>query len=275
MLICLYWLNDGYHKLKLKGSGCTEEREFYIGENYQGDTDATIYPKRLKRFVRISCVIAVILDLYIILPFPFNNNFINKLEHYIEGITPAATSAEEFKFYLGAIFLGPLLIKKRYYELNKKMRLFLLIFSLFPLILPQFPIQSYHGIGAAAFSFFIVVGKNFLPDPWALQFTGTFYFSFLFPFLLCITGHKFNNIILKVANYFWIIAHYLFIVFLVIRYQGESVYRQFLVVNPLFVILPGILLLIYRYYKKNNILYEPKDGGFQKITSFYKNPNEK
>lgn len=243
-------LPSGEHFIHLEGDGCNISCDFYIGDAIKGKGDvAACYQRGLliTKFTSIPVFIALF-----IIWFPVDGLYLKNVEKWIHG-----ESTENS--WLSAIFAGPIIIRTRIAEFPKKIRIFMFLILLYPLIMPHHFFKPIHGTYGYSFLCFVVIGNNILYDEWALHFTYFYLLLFIMPTTMVLSSFKYMH---KswVFNFSMTLAILLLIGSQVVNYRwiGESVVIPLLFLNPSFVIVP-LSMYTFLYY---NIWYKQRKGFF-------------
>ena len=268
----------GNYTINVNGDGCNITRNFVIGETFKGYKELSVcYLRSL--FILRFCSIPLFIGIFIII-FPFGGNIklAKNLENIIEGKDYYKfKNINIFKYFIYLIELivfGPFIIRERYKLINYSTKLYVIIFTIYPLIFPNNVFKPIYGVYGYSFLCFIVIGKRIQYDEWALQITFAYYLSIIFIHVVFLGGFKYyyffkyNKLIYSI-NLFLLFAFWVGGIYINIRFVGESIWWPYLFFTPIFVIIPLILKYIILFKT-----YIDKDKLYQKLAE-EKSPNLK
>ena len=193
---------------------------------------------------------------FIITPFKFGNDLeiVKKLENFIEG--------DYYKFnnniliYLYLIIFSPFIIRNRFFKVNTICRYCIILFSIYPLILPLHIFDRIDGKFGFQFNVFIVLGTYIQYEHWALDITYYYYLCIIFPNLFHLTSFeqypkKENNENVQNIYYFNMLLNLVGLFFILLINFGtmiEATSLIYLVFSPYIAIFTIIKIIIYKYY---------------------------
>ena len=257
----------GNYTINVIGEGCNITRSFVIGEEFKGYKELSVCFLRsvlILRFCSIPIFIGIII---IIFPIEKNIKIAKNLEKIIEGNDyNKLKNMNIFKYFLfliGLIVFGPFVIRERYRLINFSTKLYVIIFTIYPLIFPTNIFKPIYGVYGYAFLCFIVIGKRIQYDEWALQITFAYYLSIIFIHVIFLGGFKYYyffkyNKLIYIINLFFVFAFWVGGIFINIRFVGESIDSLYLFLTPVFAIIPIILLyiILFKTYIDKDKLYK-------------------
>ena len=159
-------LTYGNYVINVFGDGCNITREFVIGNEFKGYKELSICYLRSLLILRF-CSIPLFIGIMIIV-FPWGGNI--KIAKYIEKIIEGK---EYYKinnynifqyilFLFALILLGPFIIRERYQLINFSTKLYMLLFTLYPLIFPNNIFKPIYGVYGYSYLVFIIIGKRII-----------------------------------------------------------------------------------------------------------------
>ena len=241
----------GMYTINVKGDGCDITRSFVIGRKFKGHKElAVAYVRSLLilRFCSIPIFIGIVI---IIFPTRANIKLAKNVENKIEDYSKIK-SISIFKyilFIINLVFLGPFIIRERYKLINLSTKIYIIVFTIYPLIFPNNIFKPFYGVYGYSFLCFVVIGKRIQFDEWALQITFAYYLSVVLIHVIYLGGLKYYShnkhrkmiyaINLSLVFLFWGGGLYLNIGFI-----GETISWPYLFLTPTFVIIPMILKYI-------------------------------
>ena len=260
-------LTYGNYVINVFGDGCNITREFVIGNEFKGYKELSICYLRSLLILRL-CSIPLFIGIMIIV-FPWGGNI--KIAKYIEKIIEGK---EYYKinnynifqyilFLFALILLGPFIIRERYQLINFSTKLYMLFFTLYPLIFPNNIFKPIYGVYGYSYLVFIIIGKRIQYDEWALQITFAYYISIIFIHATFLGGYKYYhfykyNRLILVINLFLVFLFWIGGIYINIRFVGESIWWPYLFLTPIFVIIPIILkyIILFKTYIDKTKIYQ-------------------
>ena len=257
----------GNYEINVFGDGCNISREFVIGNEFKGYKELSICYLRSLLILRF-CSIPLFIGIMIII-FPCGGNI--KIAKYIEKIIEGK---EYYKlknynifqyiiFLVTLIVLGPFIIRERYQLINFSSKIYMLLFTLYPLIFPTNIFKPIYGIYGYSFLVFIVIGKRIQYDEWALQITFSYYISIIFIHAVFLGGYKYYNFykynrLILAFNLLLVLLFWIGGIYINIRFVGESIWWPYLFLTPTFVIIPIILkyIILFNTYINKEKIYQ-------------------
>ena len=239
------------YTINVKGDGCDITRSFVIGRKFKGRKELAVAYVRSLLILRLCSIPIFIGIVIIIFPTRANIKLAKNIENKIEDYSKIK-SLNIFKyilFIIELIFLGPFIIRERYKLINLSTKIYIIVFTIYPLIFPNNIFKPFYGVYGYSFLCFIVIGKRIQFDEWALQITFAYYLSVVFIHVIYLGGLKYYShnkhrkmiyaINLSLVFLFWCGGLYLNIGFI-----GETISWPYLFLTPIFVIIPMILKYI-------------------------------
>ena len=240
------------HAFDIDRKLCDINREFFIGESYKGKKEKGISNQRALLIIRLSAIPMLIILFIIIFPIRCGNQFkiILSLENYINGNNYELINS--FLKYFLLIILGPFISRNRFLKLNAFSRYSIFILSLYPIILPIHIFNKMNGKIGFAFNVFIVIGKYFQYEHWAMEITYIYYLTIIIPNVLYVTSLKTN----KIIYLFNLITSYVIIIgTLVINFNALSQTTSFIYLffTPYIILLIIIKIIVHFFsYVENS-----------------------
>ena len=219
------------------------KRTFYIGQTYQGIK--TPYAKRQRGYNCIRfCYIPIFFSILIML-FPYNGYYIDSVEKWIEG------GEYNIKNLLYILFLSPFIVRYRILKSPKYLRKMLFICFLLILFIPMHFYQPIGNLYGFSFLFYTYLGGSIKYDRWCLQFNQVYLTAIILPIINFVSTLKYKNSWVHKYNT-WMIYIFLIAANVVnYRWVGESLIIPFLILNPIYVIIPGIIqYILYKHTHK-------------------------
>ena len=270
----------GNYTINVKGDGCDITRDFVIANEFTGFYERSICFLRSFLIIRVLAIPFFIGIMTIVLPWGGNIKLAKNVEKIIEGNTMQNFSFfQHFIFILKLIIFSPFIMRERYRLIDYSTKIYMLIFTLYPLIFPINIFKPVYGVHGYAFFCFIIIGNRIQFEESALQFTFGYYLSIIFIHVVYLSGMKYyksykygrliNIINLTLMFLFWIGA-----IFLNIRFIGECIWWPFLFLTPIYAIIPVILKIIIfckTYIDTDKEETIPEDEDYQNLLKNNKN----
>ena len=252
-------LKNGNYKIHVYDKDkkfCDIKREFVVGDTYEGSREKAIDNPRFLFVKRFSAIPMILFLFFIITPFKFGNDLeiVKKLENFIEGDYYKFNNNILIYFYL--IIFSPFIIRNRFFKVNTICRYCIILFSIYPLILPLHIFDRIDGKFGFQFNVFIVLGTYIQYEHWALDITYYYYLCIIFPNLFHLTSFeqypkKENNENVQNIYYFNMLLNLVGLFFILLINFGtmiEATSLIYLVFSPYIAIFTIIKIIIYKYY---------------------------
>ena len=259
---CPIDLPYGNYTINVLGDGCNITREFVIGNEFKGYKELSVCFLRSLLILRFCSIPFFIGIMIIIFPFGGNIKIVKYLENIIEGNEYFKIKKSNFLKYIiflvTLIIFSPFVIRERYKLINFSTKIYMLFFTLYPLIFPNNIFKPINGVYGYSFFVFIVIGKRIQYDEWALQITFGYYLTIIFFHVIFLSGYKYYNNyeynrLLFSINLLSIFIFWIGGIYLNIRFIGESIWWPYLFFTPVFVVIPIILkyIVFFKTYIDN------------------------
>jgi len=253
----------GSYIIHVNGDGCNITRKFIIGNKFKGYKELSVCFLRsllILRFCSIPLFIGIII---IIFPWGGNIKLAKELEYKIEGREHYKIenyNIFEYLFlFIELILLGPFISRERYRLINNSTKIYMIFFTLYPLVFPNNIFKQINGVNGYSFLVFIVIGNRIQYDEWALQVTFAYYFSIIYIHTIFLSGYKYYsyfkcNRIIYIINSLLVFVFWVGGIYINIRFIGESIWWPYLFFTPIFVIIPIFLkyIIFFRTYIDTN-----------------------
>ena len=245
-------LKKGKYKIHVYGDECDIKISFVIGDECKGKKELYILFKFMYSYTIVS--IPLLIYIYIIIfPYYFTNlKKAEEIEMYLEG----SNNIKINNLYIYLIILSPFIIRVRYSKINKKIRYIIFYLSFYPVFFPNNFFKNIYGIKGFSFNAFIVIGNRIQFDEWALIISSLFYCFIILQDVLYLSCKKYyDNLIIFSCNILSLFISFIIIQYFNLRYLGESIQRQYLIITPSFCILWLIFKIIifkFAYIDHNN-----------------------
>ena len=181
---CPIDLPYGNYTINVLGDGCNITREFVIGNEFKGYKELSVCFLRSLLILRFCSIPFFIGIMIIIFPFGGNIKIAKYLENIIEGNEYYKIKKSNFLKYIiflvTLIIFSPFVIRERYKLINFSTKIYMVFFTLYPLIFPNNIFKPINGVYGYSFFVFIVIGKRIQYDEWALQITFGYYLTIIF-----------------------------------------------------------------------------------------------
>ena len=169
------------------------------------------------------------------------------------------TASQKCYMIMILIFLGPLILRERFLNLNKFTRIIIFIFVLYPLFFPIHFCNRVNGLVSFSFNVFIIIGKNIYYEAWSLYFTYFYYLFIIYPNVIYLTGFEYyekkkQNLsykIIQIINF--ILCNIPFIVILILNFLTihQSLSLKYLIITPGYILASIIIkIVVYKAYVK-------------------------
>ena len=246
-------LKNGEYKIVISGPDCNIYTEFIVGDSYKTEKEEYSNSVLGQLILFFSSILLVILLFVIIFPCGGNCKCIKNMEDYISGVTITKIPSVVFGFLL--LFLGPLILRERYLNLNTCCKVFIFIFAIYPLIFPVVICNTVNGLFSFSFNAFIFIWKdNIRYDPFSLCLTYAYYMFIIYPNVIYLTGMEYYSKNLKINKTIHMInligsnILMLFILFLIIYIVQLSTSSQYLILTPGYIIVWILLkIIVHRF----------------------------
>ena len=240
----------GNYTINVKGDGCNITREFVIANEFTGYYERSICYLRSFLILRVLSIPFFIGIMTIIFPWGGNIKLAKNVEKIIEGNTIQNFSCfQHLIFILKLILFSPFIMRERYKLIDFSSKIYMLIFTLYPLILPNHIFKPVYGVHGYSFFCFIVIGNRIQFEESALQFTFGYYLSIIYIHVVYLAGMKYYNSyrysrLIYIINVSLIFLFWTGAIFLNIRFIGESIWWPYLFLTPIYAVIPIILKII-------------------------------
>ena len=234
-------LKKGKYKIHVYGDECDIKISFVIGDECKGKKELFLHVKFMFSYT-LGSIPLIIIVYIIIFPYYFTNlKKAEEIELYLEG----SNNIKINYLYIYLIILSPFIIRVRYSKINKKIRYIIFYLSFYPVFLPNNFFKNIYGIKGFSFNAFIVIGNRIQFDEWALIISFLFYILILLQDVLYLSCKKYYyNLIIFLCNILSLLISFILIQYFNLRYLGESIQRQYLIITPSFCILWLIFKII-------------------------------
>ena len=257
----------GNYTINVKGDGCDITRKFVIANEFTGFYERSICFLRSVLILRVLSIPFFIGIMVIIFPWGGNIKEAKKIEKIIEGNTIQNFGFfQHFIFIIKLILFSPFIMRERYKLINFSTKIYMLIFTIYPLIFPNNIFKPIYGVHGYSFFCFIVIGNRIQFEEWALQMTFGYYLSIIYIHAVYLGGMKYyknnkHSQLIYITNLSLIFLFWIGGIFLNIRFIGESIWWPYLFLTPIFVIIPVILkvIILYKTYIETDKELETKE----------------
>ena len=218
-------------------------KKFYIGNTFKGKKSPYAKRQRGYDFLR-ACYIPIVIILFIIL-FPYDGLYISSVETWITNDIYTRGGI----YYV--LFLSFLIVRYRIQKSPKNLRLTLFVLYLIIFIIPMHfyqPIENHYG-----FSFFLYTYLNgsLKYDRWVLQLSLVYLVGVIFVTTNYVSTLKYKNTWVHKYNFYAIYVCIIGANVVNYRWVGESTIIPFLILNPIYIIIPGyIQYILYKYHRR-------------------------
>ena len=249
-------LKNGNYKIHVYDENrelCDIERNFTVGDTFEGEKEEVVHNPRAFLILRFSSIPIILFLFFIIIPFKINieSKILENIEDYIEGRRKKEINT--LKECLLIILFSPFILRNRFQKLNKICRYSIFIISLYPICLPIHIFNRINGNIAFAINVFIVIGSSIQYENWAMQITYSFYLFVIFPSVIYLTGIRYyikNGKKIKciyLTNFIFNIIFLLNAIAINFLVLGQSTSFEYIFIGPYFILMILVKLIIHRF----------------------------